>query len=212
MARNIPGGYPQIPYRAVKDGRLKATDIRVLCVIINHCYEGGVKARVSYRKLKDECHARLETIQSSIERLKETGWISLTSGGQFGGDNVANLYTVHFDNGYEDIEEDTPSERQDTTCPDRQKTHKTLKPSKKSSDTSHKGGYSDQRKNYYKTLKTYAESLDIVDAWRCEILEWVNRVLDKEPDVMNTTTPKQLFTLGTRKFKDSDLRYGGAEV
>lgn len=130
MARNIPGGYPQIPYRAVTDGRLKATDIRVLCVIINHCYEGGVKARVSYRKLKDECHARLETIQSSIERLKETGWISLTSGGQFGGDNVANLYTVHFDNGYEDTEEDTPSEKQDTPRPDKQKTHKTLKPSK----------------------------------------------------------------------------------
>lgn len=151
MSRNIPGGYVQLPVRAFTDERLKATDIRVLCSIIQHCYNNSEEGQVSFQKLKKECHARLETIQKSIERLKETGWVSVKSGGKFGGDNVANTYTVHFDNGTE-VVEDTPSEKQDTPAekpteqvsPYRKKFHKTIKPAKKDTpkeDTSFKSKF-----------------------------------------------------------------------
>lgn len=201
MARSYAKAYDDV----WGDKRLSNNDVIVYTGLVRHSYGDSMTVkRIGVRKLAEYCRVTPNTFNSCVKHLVECGWLEVVKGGKYGDADIASEYHLLT----QEVEEDTtPSEKPDTTSPVKQKTHKTLKPSKKSSDTSSKGGYSDKRKSYFKTLKTYAESLDIADAWRCEILEWVNRVLDSDETVMDSHTPKDLFMLGTRKLSNSDLRW-----
>lgn len=212
--------FEMIPHTAILDSRLSSKALHLLMVLWVKTRSDTGSCHYSTDTLCKLCgFSSKQTLQNAQKELVGAGWLEVKRGGVYGGRKQTNTYTILPNN---TVEEEV---RRDYGIEKKAESHKTIKAEGK--DTTEKpqeqpapyrkkfqqrtepdssGKYSDKRKSYFKTLKSYAESLDISEAWRDEILGWVNRVLDSQPEVVDTTTPKDLFLMGTKKFAGSDLR------
>lgn len=188
MARSYAKAY----YDVWDDKRLSNSDVLVYTGLVRHSYGDSLTVRnIGVRELASHCRVSVDTFNRCIKHLVETGWLDVTSGGKYGDSKVTSIYRL--------LSSDTAEESVPTVVTHTE-SHKTIK--RRNSD------YSQERVEFYKRVKNIADALDIADAWRDEILAWVNRCLDqKEDEILSDWTPKELWKAGVDKFRDSDLRY-----
>lgn len=189
-------GWEKIPHRAMADTRINAGAFRTLCIIAWKTVDHFGTCKLSYKALGAITHTKVDTIMAHVKKLEETGWIEVKRGGL----NEVNTYKVNFNNLLPGETEDTTEDETPQTEVPKEKIHKPIK-LRKNTD------YSQDRVDYFKQVKLYANSLEISKAWREEILAWVNRVLDTYTIEELEMSPQELFRQGTKKFADSDLRW-----
>ena len=195
MARSYAKAYDDV----WGDKRLSNNDVMVYTGLVRHSYgESMTVKNLGVRKLAEYCRVTPNTFNSCVKHLEECGWLEVVRV-----DKSRSEYHLLAP----EIVEDTPSEKQDTPAeklteqvsPYRKKFHKTIKPAKQDTST----GEAIKVKEHFKMVKVIADSLEIAEAWKEEIIEWV---YTQYPEALSLT-PRELWEMGTNKFARSEKRF-----
>jgi len=88
--------YSIIPRGAVLDGRLQGRDLQVLCVLGSHTDDGGWAIR-SQVKIAAAIGCARSTVQASMRRLVDAGYVDVYSNQRRDGGDASNWYRVRLD-------------------------------------------------------------------------------------------------------------------
>lgn len=88
--------YSIIPRGAVLDGRLQGRDLQVLCVLGSHTDDGGWAIR-SQVKVAAAIGCARSTVQASMKRLVDAGYVEIHSNQRRDGGDASNWYRVRLD-------------------------------------------------------------------------------------------------------------------
>lgn len=187
MARSYAKAYDDV----WGDKRLSNNDVMVYTGLVRHSYGDTMTVKnLGIRKLAEYCRVTVNTFQSCVEHLEKYGWLEVVKA-----DKSRSEYHLLAPEVVEKVEKPKPAEK---PSPYRKKFHKTIKSAKQ--DTS------ERQKDLFRRVKTIACNLDIMDAWRDEILEWVKLKLERDPS-FSDLTPKEMWEKGTSKFAHSENRF-----